>query len=169
MVPDGNKTCLGMEYFCFEHDGLWAMDDEALIELAFRELIALQLVDRSDVEGGVVVRMPKAYPMYDGTYQAAVKTLHEYMATLANAQVVGRNGMHRYNNQDHSMVTALMAAKNVLGAAHDPWSVNLEQAYQEQAAEGEEEAVLYRNLSTTQPHVPARIDQGTGYPYQEDA
>jgi protoporphyrinogen oxidase len=132
MVPDLSKTCLGMEYFCSEGDGLWAMADQALIQLATQEVVALQLgVRPEDVEDGVVIRQPKAYPVYDGTYKAHLQVLQDYLATFDNLQTVGRNGMHRYNNQDHSMLTAMLATRNLQGENHDLWAVNVERSYQE--------------------------------------
>ncbi|MGH2706737.1 MAG: NAD(P)/FAD-dependent oxidoreductase, partial [Actinomycetota bacterium] len=116
------RTCLGLEYFVFEGDELWSMPDEDLIELGKRELHRLGLVDPAAVEAGYVVRMPKAYPTYDETYQANVGVLREWLeANAPNVIPVGRNGMHRYNNQDHSMVTAMLAVENVLGANRDIW------------------------------------------------
>lgn len=108
------------------------MSDEKLIDLATQEAIALNLGIRSgDVEDGVVIRQPKAYPVYDGEYRQHLQVIQEYLGTFENLQTVGRNGMHRYNNQDHSMLTALLAAKNILGEDHDIWNVNVERSYQE--------------------------------------
>ena len=135
MVGDQDKTCLGLEYFCFEGDTLWEMDDEDLVELARNDLEILGLADKSDVEEGVVVRMPKAYPIYDSTYQESLGVVRRFLGRLENFQVVGRNGMHRYNNQDHSMLTAMLAAENILGASHDLWQVNEEQEYHEEIRE----------------------------------
>jgi protoporphyrinogen oxidase len=135
LVQDG-KTCLGLEYFVFEGDDLWSSDDKDLVELATRELSELGLVPEGSVTGGYVVRMPKAYPVYDETYQANVDIIRRWLeANLPSVHPVGRNGMHRYNNADHSMMTALLAARNVLGAspAHDVWSVNVEEEYHEEA------------------------------------
>ena len=160
MVPDPAKTCLGLEYFCFEGDGIWNMADGDLVALAGRELATINLVRESEIEGGVVVRMPKAYPVYDNRYAESVRILREYMQTLANAQTVGRNGMHRYNNQDHSMLTALMAAKNVIGGDHDPWEVNLEESYHEKKGPGNSDREhIYRDLASTQPRVPRRKEK----------
>ncbi|MGH2769057.1 MAG: NAD(P)/FAD-dependent oxidoreductase, partial [Actinomycetota bacterium] len=129
------RTCLGLEYFVFEGDELWSMPDEDLIELGKRELHRLGLVDPAAVEAGYVVRMPKAYPTYDETYQANVGVLREWLeANAPNVIPVGRNGMHRYNNQDHSMVTAMLAVENVLGANRDIWGVNVEAEYHEEKA-----------------------------------
>jgi protoporphyrinogen oxidase len=133
MVPDPSKTCLGLEYFCSEGDDLWEMSDEKLIELATQEAIALNLgVLADDVEDGVVIRQHKAYPVYDGEYRQHLQVIQEYLETFNNLQTVGRNGMHRYNNQDHSMLTALLAAKNIMGEHYDLWDVNTERSYHEE-------------------------------------
>ena len=134
MVPDSDMTCLGLEYFVFEGDDLWTASDEDLVSLASRELETLKLVPADAVAGGWVVRMPKAYPMYSRGYQRHVEVLRSWLeANASNVWPVGRNGMHRYNNQDHSMFTAMLAVENiVLGAAHDIWSVNVESEYHEE-------------------------------------
>lgn len=133
MVPDASKTCLGMEYFCSEGDALWEQSDLELIELASCELVGLGLVNKQAIiEDGVVIRQRKAYPVYDGEYRKHVQVLQDYIKTFDNLQTVGRNGMHRYNNQDHSMLTALLAAKNILGEHHDLWDVNTERSYHEE-------------------------------------
>lgn len=154
MVPDANKTCLGLEYFCFEGDGLWTMTDEDLIKLGTKELGELGLVNPSDVEDGAVVRMPKAYPVYDGVYQEVVNTIREFVESLGNLHLVGRNGMHKYNNQDHSMLTAMLAVKNILGANYDVWGVNVDEEYHEEMTAQEEEMSA---VAATQPLVPKRI------------
>ena len=134
MVPDPNMTCLGLEYFCFEGDGLWTMSDEDLVALGAKELGILGLVDPNDVTDGAVVRMPKAYPVYDEHYQANVAVLRKWIAENApNVMPTGRNGMHKYNNQDHSMLTAMLSVENILGAHHDVWTVNVEAEYHEEA------------------------------------
>jgi len=132
MVPDPSKTCLGLEYFCFEGDGLWTMEDEDLIELGKRELTILGFINASEAVDGAVVRMPKAYPVYNPEYKEALSTIKEFLGTIKNLQLVGRNGMHRYNNQDHSMLTAMLAVENINGANHDLWAVNSEQEYLEE-------------------------------------
>lgn len=132
MVPDAEKTCLGLEYFCFEGDSMWMMDDAGLVELAKKELDILGLARSSDVEDGTVVRMPKAYPVYDAGYHRALKVIRGFVDKLDNLQLAGRNGMHRYNNQDHSMMTAMLAVRNILGEEHDLWSVNMDQEYHEE-------------------------------------
>jgi len=138
LVKEG-RTCLGLEYFVFEGDGLWTSSDEDLVELGKRELAQLGLVDPDRVEAGYVVRMPKAYPVYDDTYKANVQVLRDWLAANApNVYPVGRNGMHKYNNQDHSMFTAMLSVENILGADHDVWEVNVEEEYHEQGpADGE--------------------------------
>jgi protoporphyrinogen oxidase len=132
MVPEAGTTCLGMEYFCFEGDGLWAGKDKDLIRLASRELEQLGLAKAQDVVDGAVVRMPKAYPIYDSTYREHLDTLRTYIDPIPNLHTVGRNGMHKYNNQDHSMLTAMMTVWNMQGAAHDIWSVNTDFEYHEE-------------------------------------
>jgi protoporphyrinogen oxidase len=132
MVQDG-RTCLGLEYFVYEGDELWNSADEDLVELGKKELAALGLVNPDDVQAGYVVRMPKAYPMYDDTYKANVDVIRNWIAEcVPNVQPVGRNGMHRYNNQDHSMYTAMLAVENIFGAHHDNWNVNVEADYHEE-------------------------------------
>ncbi len=132
MVPDPSKTCLGMEYFCSEGDALWSMSNTDLIKLATQEIVKLNLgVVAADVEDGTVIRQHKAYPVYDNTYRNNLKILQDYLATFENLQTVGRNGMHRYNNQDHSMVTAMLAVKNIFGERHNLWDVNMERSYHE--------------------------------------
>jgi protoporphyrinogen oxidase len=134
MVPDPAKTALGLEYFAHEGDELWSAPDAELLELGRREVEALGLIDAAEVEDGTVVRMPKAYPVYDGAYQSSVAEIREYLAGFANLESIGRNGQHRYNNQDHSMLAGVYAARNVTGAAHDVWSVNVELDYHEEGS-----------------------------------
>jgi len=132
MVPVPGKTCLGLEYFCFQGDGLWAMSDGDLIELATQELALLDLAPGAGVEDGAVVRMPKAYPIYDAAYRGHVDTIQDFIDPIANLHTVGRNGMHKYNNQDHSMLTAMFAVENMHGAYHDLWAVNTDFEYLEE-------------------------------------
>jgi len=137
MVPDPNKTCLGVEYFVFENDELWSSPDDKLIEIAGKEIAQLGLVRPEEIEDGTVVRMPKAYPFYHEGYTEQVKVIRQYVEqNLTNLQLVGRNGMHKYNNQDHSMMTAMAAARNILGAHHDLWAINTEPDYQEEKKVG---------------------------------
>ncbi|MDT7541864.1 MAG: hypothetical protein QOE33_1768 [Acidobacteriota bacterium] len=156
MVADPEKTCLGLEYFCFEGDQLWTMSDAELIELGKTEIEKVCLVQASEVEEGVVVRVPKAYPVYDHTYKEALSVIRSFLNELENLQLVGRNGMHKYNNQDHSMLTAMLAVKNILGASHDLWAVNTEEEHLEEPT-GNAEAQQYRLLASTQPFVPERV------------
>lgn len=132
MVPDPNTSSIGMEYFCQQHDNLWDSTNEELLELASTELAALGLAEKSDVVDGTIIRQPKAYPVYDTKYRAACDTIANWINTLENFQSVGRNGQHRYNNQDHSMLTAMYAARNILGADYDVWSVNVDRSYHEE-------------------------------------
>jgi protoporphyrinogen oxidase len=131
MVSDRNKSCLGLEYFCTEGDELWNMQDKELIELGKRELEVIGLVKSSDIVDGSVVRMPKAYPTYDSKYREMIDIIRRFLKSIKNLQVVGRNGLHRYNNQDHSMYTAMLAVENIYGANHDLWSVNEDREYHE--------------------------------------
>ncbi|HVF41724.1 MAG TPA: NAD(P)/FAD-dependent oxidoreductase [Pyrinomonadaceae bacterium] len=156
MVPDASKTCLGLEYFCFEGDGLWAMRDEELIALGKRELRQLGLARPEEVEDGTVLRVPKAYPVYDSTYRESLEVLRDFFASVPNLQPVGRNGMHRYNNQDHSMLTAVLAVRNILGESHDLWHVNTDAAYHEERAD-DPNAHALKAVAATQPAVPERI------------
>ena len=140
MVPDPTKTCIGLEYFCFEGDGLWSSTDAELIELAKSELARLGLCHPEQVLDGAVVRVAKAYPVYDDQYASHVETIRRHLADeLPNLYLVGRNGMHKYNNQDHSMMTALIAAGNLLGTdQRDPWKVNGDAEYHEETTVGED-------------------------------
>ncbi len=132
MVPDPRFTVLGLEYFCTENDSLWASTDEQLIALARDEIATLKLADKSKVVNGAVVRQPKAYPLYDHDYRTNVAKVREFLAIEApNLQVAGRNGMHKYNNQDHAMMTGLMAARNIMGGSYDLWRVNSDAEYLE--------------------------------------
>jgi protoporphyrinogen oxidase len=136
LVPDPKVSWLGFEYFCSEGDELWSSWDADLVALATRELAALGLARAEDVTDGVVIRQPKAYPVYDATYAADVATIRAYLATVENLLTIGRNGMHRYNNQDHSMLTGMLAVENIFGASHDLWSVNTERSYYEKITTG---------------------------------
>ena len=132
MVMDKTKTCLGLEYFCFENDGMWDMADEKLIELGISELVMLGLLkDKNKVKDGKVIRVPKAYPIYDPGYKENLSIIRNYLEKIKNLQSIGRNGMHRYNNMDHSMLTGIMAARNIMGENHELWSVNADEEYLE--------------------------------------
>jgi protoporphyrinogen oxidase len=133
MVPEPDKTCLGLEYFVNEGDELWNMEDSKLIEFASNELSKIKIVPAGSVIKGYVVRVPKAYPVYDGDYSESLDIIREWLSkNFPNIYPVGRNGMHRYNNQDHSMMTAVLAAENIAtGSNHNLWDVNVEQEYHE--------------------------------------
>lgn len=135
MVPRPGVTCLGLEYFCFDTDPVWSAPDEELLELGRREITRTGLVpEGAPVLDGAVVRMPKTYPMYDPGYGENVETVRRFLeARLPNLQQVGRNGMHRYNNQDHAMVTGLYAVRNLYGTSNDLWAVNVDDEYHEEA------------------------------------
>ncbi len=133
MVPDPSKACVGLEYFCFAGDELWTMEDEELVNLAAQELDQLGLASAEKVERGYAVRVPKAYPMYDADYAERVEKIRAFLERFGNLQQVGRNGLHRYNNSDHSMLTAIRAVENLTsGTAHDLWAVNAESVYHEE-------------------------------------
>ncbi len=132
MVPDPQMTSLGMEYFVSEGDDLWTMPDSELIDLAKQELEFLKLASANDVVDGTVKRMRKAYPVYDSTYRENLNVVRGYLDSFENLQTVGRNGMHKYNNQDHSMMTALLAAGNICGEKNFVWNVNTGMEYQEE-------------------------------------
>lgn len=133
MVPDPTKTSLGLEYFCTEGDGLWNMADNDLIELGKREVDRLGLASYADIEDGCVVRVPKSYPIYDSDYRDHLAIVREFVDSLENFQTIGRNGLHRYNNQDHAMLTGMLAVRNLmLGEKSDLWSVNTDQEYHEE-------------------------------------
>jgi protoporphyrinogen oxidase len=132
MLPDDEHSSIGMEYFCQENDALWTMDNADLVKMAEKELRTLNLVGDAEVVDGTVIRQPKAYPVYDHEYAQALEVIRNWLDNFPNLQLVGRNGMHRYNNQDHSMLTAMLAVKNILGEKHDLWSVNVEQEYHEE-------------------------------------
>jgi protoporphyrinogen oxidase len=142
MVPGKGVTCLGLEYFCFEGDGMWTMSDEELIELGKSEMEALGLLQAKDVFDGAVVRMEKAYPVYTPDYIHHIRAIRQALDRFSNLQVVGRNGMHKYNNQDHSMMSALLAARNAVeGENWDLWKINTDAQYLE-----EEEAASVRKM-----------------------
>jgi hypothetical protein len=136
MVPDSTKSSLGLEYFCTEGDELWKLSDAELIELGKRELQRIGLASPGDIEDGCVFRVPKAYPMYDSEYRDYLETVKNFVGGLENYQTIGRNGLHRYNNQDHAMVTGMLAVKNlIVGERNDLWSVNTDQEYHEEIRE----------------------------------
>ena len=133
MVGKAGTTCLGLEYFCFEGDGLWSMPDAELVDLGKRELSGLGLVKAVQLGEGVVVRVENANPIYDPGYQGNVAAVRDALSGFANLHIVGRNGMHKYNNQDHSMMTAILAVKNLEGGHYNLWNVNTDAEYHEEA------------------------------------
>jgi protoporphyrinogen oxidase len=137
MVADPSKVWIGLEYFCNDTDELWAKSDEEMVELAAKELDHIEIIDRKEVLDGVVIRVPKTYPAYFGTYER-FDELREYLDAFENLFLTGRNGMHRYNNQDHSMLTAMVAVENILAGRTDKsnlWEVNTEEEYLEEREE----------------------------------
>ncbi len=131
MVPDPGTTSLGLEYFLSASDPMWSWSDEALLAFARDECVQLGFVTPEEVVDGTVVRMPKAYPVYDHAYTRNVAVIRDYLAGFENLQTIGRNGLHRYNNQDHSMLTGVYAARNIMGETHDVWSINVDGDYHE--------------------------------------
>ena len=132
MVPNSGRSSISMEYFCNQSEAFWDTKDSELIEMASAELEKLGLGRAADVSDGVAIRQPKTYPVYAAEYKAAVNTIRNWLATLENFATIGRNGQQRYNNQDHSTLTGMYAARNILGAHYDLWEVNVERAYYEE-------------------------------------
>ncbi len=144
MVPDEKLACLGLEYFCFEGDGLWGASDADLIALAKKELAQIGLAREDEVKDGCVVRQKKAYPVYDDSYKAHVEEIRSELADkYPTLHLVGRNGMHKYNNQDHAMMTAMLTVKNIIAGepVYDIWNVNEDAEYHEAGGSGEQEAL----------------------------
>jgi hypothetical protein len=136
MIPDPTKTSLGLEYFCTEGDELWNMSDADLVELGRRELDHIGLASAADIEDGCVFRVPKAYPVYDSDYRDYLTIVRDFVGGLENYQTIGRNGLHRYNNQDHAMLTGMLAVRNLMyGEKNNLWNVNTDQEYQEEIRE----------------------------------
>jgi protoporphyrinogen oxidase len=160
MVPDPSRTSLGLEYFLWDKDEEWTWSDDRLIDRGIRECAQIGLIQPEEVEDGTVVRMEKAYPVYDHHYQDQVRIVRQFLKTLSNFQTIGRNGLHRYNNQDHSMVTGVYAAHNIMGGHHDVWSVNTEKEYHEEGREG-----ILSNAGDRM--VPRRIQISTESPLNE--
>jgi hypothetical protein len=133
MVPDQTKSSLGLEYFCNKGDELWNAPDEELIELGRREIEAIGLASSADIKDGAVFRVEKTYPVYDGDYAENLQTIKSYLDQFENFQTIGRNGLHRYNNQDHAMLTGMLAVRNILyGETNNLWVVNAEEEYHEE-------------------------------------
>ena len=168
MAPHPGNTCLGFEYFCSEGDPLWGQTDGELVALATREMEQLGLAARDRVVEGVVVRARKAYPVYDDAYQDALCEVRRFLRDTPNLQLVGRNGMHRYNNQDHSMLTGMLAARNILGAGcFDLWRVNADSDYHEDGFRLTEEEI--RGMDRAQPIVPRMVSAATAAPAVESS
>jgi protoporphyrinogen oxidase len=129
MVADATTTSLGMEYFCFEGDNTWNATDYDLAQLAIREAAQLGLIKESEIKDAFVVRMPKAYPIYNQSYQHHLEVIKQWVGLFANLQPLGRNGLHFYNNQDHSMMTAMLAVRNIQGGSFDCWKVDADAQY----------------------------------------
>jgi protoporphyrinogen oxidase len=162
LVKDG-RTCLGLEYFVFKGDDMWESKDDDLIALATKELAYLGLATPGDIERGYVTRTEKAYPYYDATYRDNVATIATYLESDApNIHLVGRNGMHKYNNQDHSMYTAMLTVENILGAHHDIWSVNVEEEYHEEHAEERPDRFPAGGGGRDAPVLPSRAAHVSG-------
>jgi protoporphyrinogen oxidase len=154
MIADGVSTCLGLEYFCFEGDGLWSAADGDLVALAKAEIDKIGLMNAADVYDACVVRQPKAYPVYDDAYAENVKAIRLEIATrFPTLHPIGRNGMHKYNNQDHAMMTGMLTALNIVEGrtVYDVWGVNEDAEYTEQGVSGAEQALASERL------VPKRV------------
>lgn len=159
MVPDQSRSSLGLEYFLWQKDEEWTWSNDRLIDLGIKECAKLDLVQPDEIEDGTVVRMKKAYPVYDHDYTEKVDTIRNYLETLSNLQTVGRNGLHRYNNQDHSMLTAVYAARNIVGEKNDVWAVNTEQDYHEEVRESETSKV--KTMGDRAVPMPVNAQTGT--------
>ena len=143
MVPAG-MSCLGLEYFCFEGDDLWDASDSDLIALAKKEVAQIGLIAAEDVVDARVVRQPKAYPVYDEDYRDNIAAIRlELEGSYPTLHMVGRNGMHKYNNQDHAMMTAMLTARNILAGQrlYDVWNVNEDAEYHEAGESGVQSAL----------------------------
>ncbi|MEM6320414.1 MAG: NAD(P)/FAD-dependent oxidoreductase [Bacteroidota bacterium] len=151
MVASSELTTLGLEYFLWEKDEEWTWSDDSLVALGIKECVQIGIIEASDVLGGTVVRMKKAYPVYDKNYQESLEQIKTYLSTFLNLQTIGRNGLHRYNNQDHSMLTGVYAARNIAEKTYDVWQVNVEKEYHEIDATN--------GTSTTTRLFPQPIDQ----------
>jgi protoporphyrinogen oxidase len=148
MVPQSSQTSLGLEYFCNEGDDLWEKKDEELISFGLKEVVQIGITKTDSFLDGTVVRMPKAYPVYDENYKKNVLVIRNWLTSnVHNLQLVGRNGMHMYNNQDHSMLSAYYAARNLLGETWDPWLVNADAEYHEDEKDLQTGRLVPRKIS----------------------
>jgi protoporphyrinogen oxidase len=144
MVPNEKLACLGLEYFCFEGDGLWTAPDDELIALAKKELAIIGLASEAECIDGCVVRQKKAYPVYDDGYKQNVESIRADLAgNYPSLHLVGRNGMHKYNNQDHAMMTSMLTVQNIIAGemTYDIWNVNEDAEYHEAGDSGAQEAL----------------------------
>jgi protoporphyrinogen oxidase len=146
MVPDTDKTSIGMEYFCSKGDDIWDMTDADLIDMASEEFSRIGFAVVKDIVDGYVVRQPDAYPVYDGEYKESLGVIREYLSAIDNLQTIGRGGTHRYNNMDHSMLTGILAVQNYSGATHDLWDVNEEEEYLEEDRKAMDSRVVLENI-----------------------
>ncbi|MGH9934926.1 MAG: NAD(P)/FAD-dependent oxidoreductase [Blastocatellia bacterium] len=159
MTPDPSRTSLGLEYFLWEKDEEWDWPRERLVKLGVEECVRIGIVEPSEVEDGTVVRMKKAYPVYDQSYHESLAIIRNYLESFSNLQTVGRNGLHRYNNQDHSMLTAVYAARNIVGEQNDVWSVNTEMEYHETERRRDGETERRRDGEKDNPQSAVRNPQ----------
>lgn len=160
MVPEAGKSSLGLEYFCNEGDDLWSRTDAELVDLGKRELAQLGLAREEDVQDGCVFRVPKSYPVYDSEYRDILGRIKDYVGSFENFQTIGRNGLHRYNNQDHAMLTGMLAVRNaVLGESNDLWNVNVDQEYHEEIREPAEEVATARLLEEAMAATFSKLDR----------
>lgn len=157
MSPDPMVTSLGLEYFCSRGDALWSTPDEELIQQASAELQKLRLAPGAQVVDGVVLRVPRAYPVYDGGHRTALEQVRRFLQANPNLHIAGRNGMHRYNNQDHAMLSGILAARNAAGARYDVWAVNSEGRYLEETSDDIEQQ--WSRIERHQPLVPPHVDK----------
>jgi protoporphyrinogen oxidase len=158
MVPDTRYTVLGLEYFCFDSDSMWNAPDADLVVQGARELAKLGLAREAQVVDGTVVRQRAAYPVYDGEYRRAVDVIRSFIESeIPNLQLVGRNGMHKYNNQDHAMMTGLMAARNIMGGSYDLWRINSDAQYLEEASGAEQGSRMVPRRLEPEPAPPSSV------------
>ncbi len=148
MVPDPNMACYGLEYFCFEGDGLWSSSNDDLIKLATKEIIQIGLIKPESILDGYVVRQAKAYPVYDNEYKNHLIVIREALKKYTGLYLLGRNGMHKYNNQDHSMMTAMLASKNIIAnnEFYDLWEVNEDAEYHESGESASNTGIIGRAI-----------------------
>jgi protoporphyrinogen oxidase len=168
MVPDARYTVLGLEYFCFDSDSMWNAPDADVVALGTRELAKLGLARETQVVDATVVRQRAAYPVYDGEYRRAVEVIRDFIEReIPNLQLVGRNGMHKYNNQDHAMMTGLMAARNIMGASYDLWRVNSDAQYLEEDSGAEQDSRMVPRRIEPEPAPPASVVIENDFPLFE--